>query len=87
MIKLPYKLSNNLYSKLNIIFNILFDNRDVKFGVKLADADLRSIPYRLIISQKTLENNKIELLERGSKDRSYIQTDIVPSELERILQG
>lgn len=53
----------DLYKKLsekNI--DVLFDDRDISAGQKFGDADLIGIPHRIIISNKTLENNKIGYL-------------------------
>jgi prolyl-tRNA synthetase len=35
-------------------------------GEKFADSDLIGIPYRVVISEKTLQENKIEVRERRS---------------------
>ena len=45
---------------------ILFDDRDVRPGEKFADADLMGMPYRIVISNKTLENNKMEITNRAT---------------------
>ncbi len=57
------KLHHQLEEK-NI--SVLFDDRNASAGEKLADADLIGIPYRLVISKKTLAENKIELKKRNS---------------------
>ncbi len=81
------ELSTTLYSDLKDKYDLLFDNRNVKVGVKLADADLRSIPYRLIISENTLENNEIEFSIRGSKDRNYFKIESVGRELKTFIKN
>ena len=44
---------------------VLFDDRkDVSVGEKFADADLIGIPYRAVISDKTVKEKKVELKER-----------------------
>ncbi len=43
---------------------VLYDDRDISAGEKFADADLMGIPYRLVVSGKTLKAGKIELKER-----------------------
>lgn len=45
---------------------VLYDDRDVRAGEKFADADLMGIPYRAVISEKTMEEGKIEVVDRGS---------------------
>ncbi len=47
---------------------VLFDDRDPKAGFAFADADLIGIPYRLIISPKSLEQGGYEFKIRGQKD-------------------
>ena len=56
----------NLLLKNN--FEVLFDDRtSATFAEKIKDADLIGIPYRLIISDKTLLKNQIEIKKRNSK--------------------
>jgi len=44
---------------------VLYDDRDISVGAKLADADLIGIPWRLVVSKKT--GVKIELKERSAQ--------------------
>jgi prolyl-tRNA synthetase len=47
---------------------VLYDDREDKSaGEKFAEADLIGIPYRVVVSEKTLAKNSVELKER-SKD-------------------
>lgn len=56
--------ADKVYQKLvKINEEVLYDDREVSPGVKLKDADLIGIPYRLIISKKT--GQKIEVKKRG----------------------
>lgn len=43
---------------------VLYDDRDVRPGEKFADADLSGIPYRLVVSEKTLKDSVYELKKR-----------------------
>ncbi|MFA5386388.1 MAG: aminoacyl--tRNA ligase-related protein [Candidatus Paceibacterota bacterium] len=44
---------------------VLFDDRDdISVGEKFADADLIGIPYRIVISDKTVKEKKVELKKR-----------------------
>ena len=51
---------------------ILLDDRDLRPGAKFADADLIGCPYRLVISDKTLENDQIELLDRKTGETKLL---------------
>ncbi len=45
---------------------VLFDDRsEVKPGAKFADADLIGIPFRVVVSDKTLAENKVEIKRRN----------------------
>ncbi len=44
----------------------LYDDRRESISTKFRDADLMGIPMRLIVSPRTLEEGKAEILERGS---------------------
>jgi len=55
---------------------VLYDDReDITAGVKLKDADLIGCPYRIVISKKTVEENKIEFKARAETDSKMIGED------------
>lgn len=43
---------------------VLYDDREISAGEKLADADLIGIPLRVVVSEKTLAQHKFEVKER-----------------------
>jgi prolyl-tRNA synthetase len=45
-------------------FEVLMDDRDERAGVKFKDADLIGIPWRIIIGEKNLKENMVEIKER-----------------------
>ncbi len=54
---------------------VLYDEREGKTaGEKFADADLIGIPYRAVISEKTVKENKIELKKRG-EDKAQLMSE------------
>ena len=52
---------------------IFFDDRDTRVGEKFADADLIGLPYRLVISDKTLDANSAELTKRASSESQMLK--------------
>ncbi len=60
---------------------ILYDDRDVRAGEKFADSDLIGIPFRIVISDKTLKSNLVELKERSTGKIEMIE---IPKLYERI---
>lgn len=46
--------------------SILFDDRDVRAGEKFADSDLLGLPYRVVVSKKTREEGRFEVVTRAT---------------------
>ncbi len=63
------KAADALYKRLTKAgVEVLYDDRNVRAGEKFADAELLGIPYRVVMSEKTLAKKKIELTARtGAK--------------------
>jgi prolyl-tRNA synthetase len=53
-------------------YSVLYDQRETSPGQKFADSDLIGIPTRILVSDKTLEEDSVEI-----KDRSSDKTTIV----------
>jgi prolyl-tRNA synthetase len=47
---------------------VLFDDRDVRPGVKFADAELIGIPHRLVVSERGLEAGQLEYRHRRDEE-------------------
>ncbi len=57
----------------NAKIEVLFDDREnISAGEKFVDADLIGIPYRVIVSKKTVKVKKIELKERKNNNSKLI---------------
>ncbi len=58
---------------------VLYDDRaDASAGEKFADSDLLGLPYRVVVSAKTLAEDKVEVKKRQDKDASLIaQSDLL----------
>ena len=54
---------------------ILFDDRDARPGEKFADAELMGIPYRVVISDRTLDENVAEVVNRATGEVRKIALD------------
>ena len=59
----------------------LWDDRGERPGVKFKDADLIGLPWRIVVSQKTLQNGECEFKARGSKDAQRWKLGEVPQKL------
>jgi prolyl-tRNA synthetase len=71
------KAAEKLYANLTATgTEVLYDDReDVTAGVKLKDADLIGCPYRIVISKKTVEENKLELKLRKEAESKMVTED------------
>ncbi|KKP56108.1 MAG: Prolyl-tRNA synthetase [Parcubacteria group bacterium GW2011_GWB1_35_5] len=63
--------AEKIYKKLGES-NVLYDDRDLRAGEKFADSDLLGMPYQIIISEKNIENNKLELKNRKTGEVKMI---------------
>jgi len=67
---------NEVYNRLKDEgIEVLYDDRDVHAGEKFADADLMGIPYRIVISSKTVAQEKVELKSRLSSETELLSID------------
>jgi prolyl-tRNA synthetase len=66
-------IADNIYEELtrsNI--GVLYDDREVRAGEKFADADLLGIPYRVVISDKTVAADTFECKARTAEEPEYL---------------
>ena len=76
--------ADELYADLKAQgFDVLYDDRNERPGIKFKDADLIGIPHRLIVGKKLLPEGKIEY-----KNRASVQSEVwVLSELKEKLKN
>ena len=58
------------------------DRRDPSAGVKFNDTDLRGLPLRVVIGERSLASGGAELSRRGQRDRRTIPLDALPGTLQ-----
>jgi len=69
--KIAKKLYDNGQEKIKRV--IYDDRRSVSVGEKFAESDLLGIPFKIIVSRKTLEKDSVEIEERGTKKSKLIK--------------
>jgi prolyl-tRNA synthetase len=78
--------AEKIYADLTALgIEILFDDRGEKAGFMFNDADLIGVPLRLIISPKTLADQKVEFNRRGSRDREMLDIDSVTATISQAI--
>lgn len=51
------------------------DDRNEKMGYKIREAQMQKIPYQLVIGDKEIENNEVNVRKYGSKDQETVEKD------------
>jgi len=69
------KAADELYEKLTKQgTEVLYDDRDgLSAGAKFAETDLVGIPYRLVVSEKTLKEDSVEIKKRNEEKAKLIK--------------
>ena len=68
--------SQKLYDDLTAAgVEVFWDDRDARPGEKFGDADLYGIPYRIVVSQKTVENKVFEVKKRTADQAEMLSHD------------
>jgi prolyl-tRNA synthetase len=77
------KQADELYKRLTVAgVEVLYDDRDTRAGEKFADADLLGIPYRVVISDKTVAADSYELKARTAEKAEQVSLN----ELTKVLE-
>jgi prolyl-tRNA synthetase len=73
-----------LYQRLQQAgFEVLYDDRRESPGVKFADADLIGIPWRVTISQRSLQNGGVEVKRRSEPEKQIVAVEEIVEFLRR----
>lgn len=68
------KMAEKIYQKNENLF--FFDDRkSTRFGEKMADAELMGMPYTVLISDRLLSEEKIEITNRQTGEKSLLTID------------
>src|SRR5204863_7480240 len=70
------EVSGRLYAELTAAgFEVLYDDRDARAGVKFADAELLGIPHRLVVADRGLEAGRLEYRQRRESASTELPAD------------
>jgi prolyl-tRNA synthetase len=65
-------------------YSVLYDQRQARAGEKFADSDLIGIPTRILVSDKTLESDSVEIKDRNSNDNQIVKIKDLPESLKPV---
>jgi len=70
------EVSDRLYAELTAAgVEVLYDDRDVRPGVKFADAELLGTPHRLVVAERGLEAGRLEYRHRRESTSTEFAVD------------
>lgn len=76
--------AEQLYTQLiEAGFSVLFDDRAVSAGIKFNDADLLGFPMQILVSDRTLQAEEIELKVRRTGERWRVAVDAAIEEIQK----
>lgn len=76
--------SDDIYAKLTQKGeDILYDDRDQRLGVKLADMDLIGLPWQIIVGPKGLQKGLVELKNRKTGEKQELSLESVLSHVTK----
>lgn len=76
--------ADTLYASLTDAgIEVLYDDRDERPGAKFADADLMGVPYRLVVSDRTLATQSVEVKARDEEEATMVTLDTIVNVLKQ----
>ncbi len=67
--------------------SVIYDDRDLRAGEKFADADLSGVPYRIVVSDKTVSRQEFELKARTEEGTQLMGENGIIKTLTNRKQG
>lgn len=80
--------ADELYQKLTAAgIEVIYDDRDPKAGFAFNDADLIGVPYRVVVSPKTLDQDSVEFKTRDGSIKEMIDAESAADYLVNLISG
>ncbi len=81
------KEAEGVYNKLREAgIEVLFDDRQRSPGEKFAESDLIGIPYRMVVSEKTLRENSVEIKKRDEEKTVLVKINEIVKYVQEIVE-
>lgn len=75
-VDLHYDYARNLQDELKSQgVRVEIDDRNEKMGYKIREAQMQKIPYQIVVGDKEVENNEVNIRKYGSQDQETIERD------------
>ena len=81
------KATDELYNQLkNAGIEVILDDRNVSAGYKFADSELLGVPFRVVVSARTLENNSVEFVTRATGEKQDISINQLTNHIQNLIK-
>ena len=75
-VDLHYDYARNLQDELKSQgVRVEIDDRNEKMGYKIREAQMQKIPYQIVVGDKEVENNEVNVRKYGSQDQDTVEKD------------
>lgn len=75
-VDLHYDYARNLQDELKSQgVRVEIDDRNEKMGYKIREAQMQKIPYQIVVGDKEVENNEVNVRKYGSQDQETMERD------------
>ncbi|MCG7896300.1 MAG: proline--tRNA ligase [Candidatus Thiodiazotropha taylori] len=82
------KTVEKLYEQLNAVgIEVLLDDRDVRPGFMFADMELIGIPHRIVVGDKSLDQDQVEYRARGDSENQFISVTEIVNHISSVLMN
>lgn len=80
-------VADDVYNQLNYSgIEVLYDDRDLRPGVKFNDADLIGTPIRLTVSERSLQAGGVEMKLRDQEDKTFIPLEKIIPQVRSVIE-
>ena len=80
------KIADEIYSSISSLnIEILYDDKSDNAGVKFSRMDLIGLPFQIIVGNKTISDNLIEVKNRKTGETLEVKTENISSKIKELI--
>ena len=80
------KIANDIYSSISRLnIDILYDDKSDNAGVKFSRMDLIGLPFQIIVGNKAISDNLIEIKNRKTGEALEVKTENISSKIKELI--
>ena len=82
------RISDKLHDSITASgVEVILDDRELSAGRKFKDADLIGIPIKVIVSQRNIANNSVEIESRSNGSKTMVNVEVLADSLRQMVRG